>query len=155
LEKYKNNTAITWPEFVAELKTDVQKAFLDSFPNGYKFDPPLNGIYVQKTQTFEVYGSLPGDKGESAANPYSGPRFGVRAVNHSGGGVHVTEIVPNGPGFRAGFEIGDIIVEINEKRIANEQDYSDAIDASPKTIEMKVINIQDGKLLPVTFELGH
>ena len=154
LEKHKQNSEITWPRFVAELKNEVHKAFMESWPEGFKFEPPLNGIYVQKTQTVEVYGTLPDDRNETTANPSSGPRFGVRAVNHSNG-VRVTEIVPDGPGHRAGFEIGDIIIEINGKSIVNEGDYSDAIDASPKKIEMKVINVQDGKIIPVTFELGY
>ncbi|MDR0327429.1 MAG: PDZ domain-containing protein, partial [Planctomycetaceae bacterium] len=69
---------------------------------------------------------------------YQGPRFGVRAVSHPGGGVRITEIVPNAPGGRAGFEIGDVILDINGTPIRNEQDYSKAIDDSPQTITVKV-----------------
>ncbi len=159
--KHRDNETITWPEFAAELKTDVQKAFLDSWPDGYKFDPPLNGIHVQKTQTIEVYGSLPGEAEWRTAVDRAavqagvrGPRFGIRAVAHHGG-VRVTEVVPNGPGARAGFEVGDLIVEINGTAIRTEQEYAKAVDDSPKTMKAKVVNINDGRTLNVTFELGY
>jgi len=152
-EKHRDNTTMTWPEFTAELKTDVQKAFLETYPDGYKFDPPLNGIVVQKTQTVEIYGSLPGSE-EQQFTDNQGPRFGVRAITHHGG-VRVTQIVPNGPGAKAGFEIGDLIVEINGTPIRNEQDYSKAVDDSPKTMTVKVVNVNDGKTLTITFELGY
>ena len=152
-EKHRDNETATWPKFIAELKDDVQKAFLESWPEGYKFDPPLNGIHVQKTQTVETYGSLPGEVTQSPATP-RGIRFGIRAVTHHGG-VRVTEVLPNGPGAKAGFEIGDLIIEINGTPIRNEQDYSKAVDDSPKTMKAKVVNIHDGQTLNVTFELGY
>ena len=162
LEKHRDDDSMTWAAFVGDLKTDVQKAFLECWPDGYKFNPPMNGISIQKTQTVDVYGSLPDNATTNAANNAdhvadsnnSGPRFGVRAVNHSGG-VRVTEIVQNGPGHRAGFEIGDLIIEINGKPIRNEDDYSSAIDESPKTMNVKVVNVNDGRTLPVTIELGY
>ena len=151
-EKQRDNASITWPEFATELKTDVRQAFLENWPDGYQFDPPLNGITVQKTQTVEVYGTLP-DQAEQPPGNSQGPRFGVRAVNHPGG-VRITEVLPGGPGCRAGFEVGDIIIEINGTPIRNEQDYSKAVDDSPKKMNAKVINVNDGRTLDVTFELG-
>ncbi len=153
-ERYREDASLTWPEFVADLKIEVQKAFRDSWPNGYKFDPPLNGIHVQKTQTVEVYGSLPGETEQASSAGNRGPRFGIRAVTHHGG-VRVTEVLPNGPGAKAGFEIGDLIVEINGMPIRSEQDYSKAVDDSPKTMKAKVVNVHDGRTLNVTFELGY
>lgn len=153
-EKHRDNGTITWSEFTTELKADVKSAFLESWPDGYKFDPPLNGIAYQKTQTIEIYGSLP-DETERPSAAQRGPRFGVRAVNHHGGGVRVTELVPNGPGVKAGFEIGDVIVEINGTPIRNEQDYSKAVDDSPRKMNVKVVNVNDGRTLDVTFELGY
>jgi len=153
LEKHRDNEEMTWPDFVEELRTDVQKAFLDSYPDGFKFDPPLNGITVQKSQTVEVYGTLPGEK-EQPTVANRGPRFGVRAVTHHGG-VRVTEIVPNGPGAKAGFEIGDLIVEINGVPVRNEQEYATAVDESPKKMNAKVVNVNDGRTINVTFDLGY
>jgi S1-C subfamily serine protease len=63
--------------------------------------------------------------------------------------------LPDGPGARAGFEVGDIITEINGKTIQSEEDYSKAIDDSPKQVSAKVINSKDGRLLNVSFELGY
>lgn len=154
LEKHRNNESMTWTDFVAELKIDVQKAFLESHPEGFKFDPPLNGITLQKTQTIEIYGTLPGTASASVAIQ-QGPRFGIRAVNNPGGGVRITEVAPNAPGHRAGFEVGDVILEINGTPIQNEQDYSKAVDASPKTMTAKVRNVHDGKTFDTTFELGY
>ena len=153
LQKHKNDGAMTWEKFVALLKTDVQKAFEESWPNGYRFDPPMNGVYTQKTQTVEVYGTLPG------TNPVvvvrQGPRFGVRAVDNGGTGVRITELFPNSPGFNAGFEVGDIILEINGRPINSEKIYSDAVDESPKRMNVKLINVNDKKILNVSFDLGY
>jgi len=157
VDKHRNNTAITWQEFAHELAEDVKKAFHDGHPDGFKFSPPLNGIVQQTTQTVEIYGTLPGTTPGTTPAPAAeqqGPRFGVRAVNLPGGGVRVTYVLPGGPGARAGFEVGDIITEINGKTIQNEEDYSKAIDDSPKQVNAKVINGKDGRTLNVTFELG-
>lgn len=153
-EKHRNEESITWQEFAAELKIEVQKAFLDSHPEGFKFDPPLNGIALQKTQTIEIYGILPGIV-QPPVNVTQGPRFGVRAVNHPDGGVRVTYVLPDGAGAKAGFEIGDIILEINGTLIRNEQDYSKAIDDSPKKMDVKFINVRDGRTLTRPFELAY
>jgi len=153
-EKDRNNATITWQEFTTELAEDVKQAFLDNHPEGFKFSPPLNGIVQQTTQTIEVYGMLPGIT--PAPVVVQGPRFGVRAVTlPDGGGVRFTEVLPGGPGARAGFEPGDIITEINGKTIQNEENYSKAIDDSPKRMNAKVINVKDGRLLNVTFDLGY
>jgi S1-C subfamily serine protease len=152
-DKHQNDTAITWQDFTAELSEDVKKAFLDSHPEGFKFNPPLNGIVQQTTQTIEIYGMLPGIAPAPAA-VQQGPRFGVRAVALPGGGVRITYVLPGGPGARAGFEVGDTITEINGKHLQTEEDYSKAIDDSPKRVNAKVINGKDGRLLNVTFELG-
>jgi hypothetical protein len=153
LEKHKNNAEFTWQEFTTALAEDVKTAFLDRHPEGYKFSPPLNGIAQQTTQTIEIYGALPGTATASAA--VQGPRFGVRAVALQGGGVRITQILPDGPGDRAGFEVGDVIMEINGKAIQNEEDYSKSIDDSPKKMNAKIINVKDGRLMNITIELGY
>jgi len=154
-EKHRSNATITWQEFTTELAADVKTAFLDSHPEGFKFSPPLNGIVLQTTQTIEIYGTLPGTTSAPVEATQQGPRFGVRAVSLPGGGVRITYIFPGGPGAKAGFEVGDIITEINGKTIQNEEDYSKAIDDSSKQVNAKVINVKDGRLLNVTFELGY
>jgi len=69
----------------------------------------------------------------------AGPAFGVKAAENNGTGVKVTEVVANLPGQKAGFEVGDVILEINGTKIANEQGYSDAIDRAGQTARMKVL----------------
>ena len=67
------------------------------------------------------------------------PVFGVKAVGNNGNGVKVTEVVAGLPGQKAGFEVNDIILEINGTKIASEQDYSDAIDRTGKVARMVVL----------------
>ncbi len=151
-EKYRDDDKMSWPKFVDELRTNVKKAFSESWPDGYKIEQSGSGSFVQKTQTVEVYGKLPGEE-SSGDSLLQGPRFGVRAVNRQGGGVRITEVVSRSPGQRAGFEVGDVIVEINGQKVADEKDYSDLIDKSPKNCEIKLINVNDGKTILVKFEL--
>ncbi|MDR0327243.1 MAG: PDZ domain-containing protein [Planctomycetaceae bacterium] len=67
------------------------------------------------------------------------PVFGVKAVDNSGNGVKVTEVVAGLPGQKSGFEVDDIILEINGTKIFSEKDYSDAIDCAGKVARMKVL----------------
>ena len=153
LEKHRENDSITWTLFVDELRTNVQKAFQESWPNGYTFNEAGSGSFVQKTQTVYIFGDLPGETSATLYTSENMPRFGVRAVNHHEIGVRVTQVIPNAPGHRAGFEVGDVITEINGQKVSNEKDYSDLIDASAKHCEIKLININDGKTILVKFEL--
>lgn len=149
-DKHRNNAKMTWPDFVVALRPNVQKAFAESWPGGYKFDPPMNGVVLQKTQTVTVFGQLPGE----VQPEVSGPRFGARAMaERFNRGLVITEIAPVSPAQRVGFEIGDIITEINGKKIRTEQEYSDAVDLSGKSMRVKVINVNDKQLLDVTVEL--
>jgi len=67
------------------------------------------------------------------------PVFGVKAVENSGNGVKVTEVLADLPGQKAGFEVNDVILEINGVKITNEKEYSDAIDSAGKVSRMKVL----------------
>ena len=67
------------------------------------------------------------------------PVFGVKAIENNGNGVKVTEVVADLPGQKAGFEVNDVILEINGVKITNEKEYSDAIDAAGKVARMKVL----------------
>lgn len=161
LDEQRDNASLLWSDFVAEVKICVQEFFCENYPNGYKFDPPLNGIVVQNTQTIEIYGTLPKiPKGFTApydeqAAPNKGPRFGVRAIIRPGGGVRVTDVIAASPGAKAGITIGDVILEINGKPLRSEQDYGKAVDDSPKTMNAKIVNAGDGRTMYITFELGY
>jgi S1-C subfamily serine protease len=67
------------------------------------------------------------------------PVFGVKAVENNGNGVKVTEVVAGLPGQKSGFEVNDVILEINGTKITSEQIYSDAIDRAGKVARMKVL----------------
>ena len=67
------------------------------------------------------------------------PVFGVKAVENNGNGVKVTEVVTDLPGQKAGFEVNDVILEINGVKITSEQEYSDAIDRAGKVARMVVL----------------
>jgi len=67
------------------------------------------------------------------------PVFGVKAIENSGNGVKVTEVVAGLPGQKSGFEVNDVILEINGVKITNEKEYSDAIDSAGKVSRMKVL----------------
>jgi len=67
------------------------------------------------------------------------PVFGVKAVENNGSGVKITEVVAGLPGQKAGFEVDDVILEINGTKIGSEQAYSDAIDRAGSVSRMKVL----------------
>ena len=67
------------------------------------------------------------------------PVFGVKAIENSGNGVKVTEVVAGMPGQKSGFEVNDIILEINGVKITSEKEYSDTIDSAGKVARMKVL----------------
>jgi membrane-associated protease RseP (regulator of RpoE activity) len=67
------------------------------------------------------------------------PVFGVKAIENNGNGVKVTEVIAGLPGQKSGFEVNDVILEINGMKITSEQEYSDAIDRAGKVARMKVL----------------
>jgi membrane-associated protease RseP (regulator of RpoE activity) len=69
----------------------------------------------------------------------SAPVFGVKAVDNNGNGVKVTEVIPNLPGAKSGFEVNDLILEINGEKVNSEKIYSEAIDRAGKIVRMKVL----------------
>jgi len=116
--------------------------------------PSFEGTVTQRTQTIEVRGSFP----SIAHLPFGivqGLRLGIGVENHHDGGVRVTDVVPNSPGHRAGFEVGDVILEINETPINDIRDYSHAIDTSPAIMEAKLNNVNDDRVFNRTVELGY
>jgi len=84
----------------------------------------------------------------------AGPVFGVKAAENNGSGVKVTEVMAGMPGQKAGFEEGDVILEINGTTINGEQAYSDAIDRAGSVARMKVLCGKTGQTLDVDVELN-
>jgi hypothetical protein len=149
-----DNGSITWTKLITELTPKVDEAFKQAYPNG---------IQGQMTQTLVAF-NYPGKPVETstpattaeANKPEEKPqyRFGVKAEAATNGGLKMLEIVANSPAQKSGLEAGDIITEINGKPINTEQEYSDAVDASPKEMKVKLINVRDNKTLETVITLG-
>lgn len=84
----------------------------------------------------------------------NGPALGVKAVENDGNGVKITEVVAGFPGEKSGFEVGDIIVEINGTAITGEQSYSDAIDRAGSVARMKIVDIKTGNTVDADVTLN-
>lgn len=136
LSDNKTNEDLYWKDVVDKIGPKVQEAFSTAYPKGYS---------GQMKQSVYVYG-LPGvprlelDPLPAPDVPLlpNTPRLGLRAINHEGGGVRITGVVPKSPAATSDVEIDEIVTAINGKPIANESDYSAAVDASPKKMELHV-----------------
>ena len=128
---------------------ETRGAFIEKDDNANDFSsnsPPngnvVNGNVVRQTT---VVRGIPG----TVRPPFAisqGLRLGIGAVNHPGGGVCVTDVLPDSPGDLADFEVGDVILEINGTPIHNLQDYSKAVDDSPERMDATVVNLNDGRI---------
>ncbi len=65
-------------------------------------------------------------------------RFGVSASVNKGGGILVVDTIAGLAGEKAGLKKGDVILEIDGKKLATLQNYSDAVDAAKETMRMTV-----------------
>ena|GEM_PF-2142036 len=167
LNRDRTNEDLDWVQFVEKLGVESQKAFHESYPKGIL---DRSGQPVQMGQTVYIH-KVPGMSATldsaTASTPHlvsaptriepapapTGPRLGLRAITHDGGGVRITEIASDAPAGKAGFFVGEIITEINGKAIRNETDYSDAIDQSQKIMEVK-LKRADHSTRTLTVELG-
>jgi len=142
-----------WNEFYEKLSVRTQEIFREKLPNGFKA-PGQDTTPAQMAQTVHKY-RLPGEETIPSAEgaTQQGPRLGLRAASHDGIGVRITAIAPNSPAARVGFLVGEIITEINGKEVRNEDNYSEAVDASPQTMVLTVQRT-DGSSRNVTVELG-
>ena len=165
LTVHKDDDSLDWKTLLDKLTPKVQEAFLAAYPKGamvqggrqYKqtvFAYSLPGMSATRrydeTQTVD---SAPSST--VAPETRKGPRFGVRAVAEKDGGLRITELIADSPGKRAGLEVGDVLLEINEKSINSEPEYSDAVDESPKQMHVKVKKRNNGgDISTLTVELG-
>jgi S1-C subfamily serine protease len=81
--------------------------------------------------------------------------FGVRCADRNdNNGVTVTRVFPGYSGARAGLKKGDVILEIDEQRIWDIQDYSDAVNAATgKIMRLKVRSVRNGEILYMRISL--
>lgn len=71
---------------------------------------------------------------ETTPRPYLQPR-----------GAEITYVRPGGPAYRAGLEVGDIIVEVNRHRIQSIPDLRHALQTAGYRARMTVINWRNGE----------
>lgn len=155
----KTNIDMYWNDFSDRLGRESNRIFREKYPSGVKIPEALKGPGapdIQTSQTVFKY-RLPGE--ENSLQPAAtqsvreGPRLGLRAVNHENVGVRITAIAPNSPASRADIAVGDIVTAINGGTVRNETNYSDAVDGSPKTMELS-LQKADGTSKTVTIEMG-
>jgi len=80
--------------------------------------------------------------------------FGVRAAENNGNGVKIMEVQAGMPGQKSGFQVDDVILEINGVKITGEKDYSEAIDRAGKIARMKVLCGKTGQTVDADVELN-
>ena len=71
-----------------------------------------------------------------------------------GPGVRVTGLVPGSPAEKVGIKVGDVIVSIDGKPVANLQGYSDILKGLAPGQTVAVVLKRDGKDIPVSVALG-
>ncbi|MDR3109166.1 MAG: PDZ domain-containing protein [Planctomycetaceae bacterium] len=151
LQINRDNAQMDWKKIVDELSVKTNNAFRESFPNG------VQGQMTQTVVAFDFPGKfiipVPNSPAEIGGEK-KGYRFGVRATPNKDGGMKMLEIITDSPAQRSGLEAGDIITEINGKPINTEKEYSDAVDSSDKVMNVKLINIRDGKVMSAVITLG-
>lgn len=76
-------------------------------------------------------------------------RIGLRTA------LKVTEVEPNGPAKKAGFEVGDVLVEAAGVRLVDEATLREAVDRSVgDVLTVTVRDVRSGKDVPVEVALG-
>ncbi|WP_026883743.1 PDZ domain-containing protein [Clostridium akagii] len=65
-------------------------------------------------------------------------------------GLMVLEVAPSSPAYEMGIKSGDLLIEVNDKRIFNEQDMIEALNEMSNFIWLKVKTVK-GKLLQVDY----
>lgn len=65
-------------------------------------------------------------------------------------GLMVLEVAPSSPAFEMGIKSGDLLVEVNDRKIFSEQDMIDALNEMSNFIWLKVKTVQ-GKLMKVDY----
>ncbi len=70
------------------------------------------------------------------------------------GGAMITVISPNSAAEKAGLQVGDIVVVVNDKEISNARELSNAIGLLSVGDEVAIRYVRDGESLLTTAELG-
>ena len=104
--------------------------------------------------------SFAGKKKETATGPAK-PATGRRASTgsmpdfaFSGEGVRIGAVSPGSPAEVAGLQVGDIIVRLGDREVANLREYSDALKAQQPGDTVELVYIRNGEENTVSITLG-
>ena len=129
---------------------DVDNTFLGR--NGEPFSTRVSPVEIANVGSTDDENT--GDTKEEEPQATESPvRLGIQAAENQAGGVRITRVREGFPGEKAELKVGEVILEINEKRINSEQDYSDAIDAATDRLDMRV-RAANGAIRRVTVDLN-
>jgi S1-C subfamily serine protease len=135
-------------------------------------DGKVIGINTIKVSTAEGMGfAIPIDlckpiiKGFTEEGNYETPYMGVFAHDgdiaeyvsqkfSDGKGIHVTKIDENGPAYRGGLRVGDIIKKVNGKEVKSMADLRENICCSKPGDKCELDIIRDSKSMKINFSLG-
>ncbi len=81
--------------------------------------------------------------------PQLAKKFGITEEEE---GVLVSYIKPGGPAMRAGIRTGDVIVEVNRRKVTNLKDYEDIIASVEPDESIVVLRLRNGNSLYVAIE---
>ncbi len=104
--------------------------------------------------------SFAGEKKETAPGPAK-PAGSRRASTGSmpdfafaGEGVRIGAVSPGSPAEAAGLQVGDIIVRLGDKDIANLREYSDALKTHQPGDTVELVYVRDGEEKSISITLG-
>jgi uncharacterized caspase-like protein len=80
-------------------------------------------------------------------------RVGVDVQRNPNGGVTVVKVVEGLPAAEAGLEPGDVILTWNEAEIRDAKHFGQLVDESKGKVEIRVVNVKDGKEYVVELDL--
>ncbi|MEY2677136.1 MAG: hypothetical protein RL510_1156 [Actinomycetota bacterium] len=69
-------------------------------------------------------------------------------------GAKIEQLTPGGAAMKAGFKVGDVIIEFNGETIASASELTAAVRLEPANSKARVVYIRDGQTLSMTVTLG-
>lgn len=117
--------SLSWPQCVAMVDEVCQKDFRTIWPEPEGcIISDARGVRKQKVQTVKVFKTV-------------GLAFGAQA-RFTGDGIQIVQVLDGSPAAEAGIVIGDLILGINGRKVESQQAYLEAIDRSPKQMELEL-----------------
>lgn len=114
-----------------------------------KLEGKDNVILVLPAATCELVGSILKQDGEVKRGwigVYSSTSCARLKQNRpEGEGVKVSEVYKDGPAFKQGVKVGDLIIECSGKKIKNEIEFRKIISKTPIGLEVKILLLRDGQ----------